>query len=276
MGDKSTKKSSRLGEIAQRQISFLNTLLHHVTYVPSPSAETPADISSADTASANTAPVPLYASPSIQETTLPAPAQTTPLSTYDAPPDYTATTHSDALVYSEKSPEITTPVIAEPPLKNTTHFAANTPNTLKPIQSRLRSGALATLLAPTYRLLQLNQALLSVLPADYHAHSTLVRLDTNAFIIQTDSSAWATRLRFKLPDVMNELSQQVGFTVPRPRIRVTTAWQTRSTSPAPNPPRRLQMSSETAQLLETAALGCPDKRLADAFKRLARHARFSQ
>ncbi len=131
-------------------------------------------------------------------------------------------------------------------------------------------GPLATLLAHTRRLVELNRIFLAYLPPNFRDHATLARMDSEAWVVQTDSSAWATRLRYGLPSIRQQLGRQVGIPLPPPRIRIAPP---EVPPPPPPSPRRMVVTEGTVDTLESAARNLDDPRLGAAMMRLAHHAR---
>lgn len=129
-------------------------------------------------------------------------------------------------------------------------------------------GQLGRLLAQADELVRLNRLLHGYLPPQFRGHALLAALYPDAWIIQTDSSTWATRLRYALPNLHRQLSDHLGREIPKLRIRIRPP----QTGPL-GPPRRLTVTPETAATLETAAHNVSDPRLSMAMKRLAEHAR---
>ena len=87
-------------------------------------------------------------------------------------------------------------------------------------------------------------------------------------MVQAESPVWATRLRFSLPALRQQLAQRLGTAVPPLKIKVAPA-----TGLPPPPPRRMTISEPAAELLEGTAQNVADPRLGEALRRLARHAR---
>jgi hypothetical protein len=137
-------------------------------------------------------------------------------------------------------------------------------------QMQRTEGHLASLLAKTRRLAELNRYFRALLPANLQEHATLAQLDADGWVVQTDSPAWSSRLRYQLPELGPLLSEHLGLPLPPPRIRVAPP---AVPPPPPPPPRRMAISARTARLLETAAHDCSDRRLGEAILRLAEHAR---
>jgi hypothetical protein len=124
------------------------------------------------------------------------------------------------------------------------------------------------LLAQVQRLNQLNQILRAFLPPYLHDHVTLARLDSEGWVVQTDSPAWAARLRYILPNLRQPLGEKLGIEVPPPQIRIAPP-----EVPSPPPSRRMIITDNTVKTLEEAAQQFSDPRLSAAVMRLAEHAR---
>jgi len=129
-------------------------------------------------------------------------------------------------------------------------------------------GVLGQLMAQASQLHRLTQIFHAYLPPPLQEHAVLLRLDAERWEVQTDSAAWATRLRYALPTIRQALGRQLNITLPKPRIRVMPA-----TAPPPAQPRRLTLTRRNAEVLETAARALPDPQLSAALRRLAAHGR---
>jgi hypothetical protein len=130
------------------------------------------------------------------------------------------------------------------------------------------TGVLGQLMARAGRLARLSQIFRAYLPPHLRDHAVLVRLDAEGWEVQTDSASWATRLRYALPTIRQALGQQVGLTLPKPRIRVVPA-----AVPAQTRRPRLTLTRRNAEVLEAAARTLTDPRLGAALRRLAAHGR---
>lgn len=128
----------------------------------------------------------------------------------------------------------------------------------------------AKLVWQTKRLSELNRIFHAFLPSYLHAHAFLARLDQENWVVQTDSSAWATRLRYILPNLRHPLGEHLGIAVPPPRIRIAPP---AVPLPPPPPNRRMTITDSTARLIESAAQNIPDRQLGAVMRRLAAHAR---
>ena len=130
------------------------------------------------------------------------------------------------------------------------------------------SGGLEQLMARAGHLVRLSGIFRAYLPPLLRDHAVLLRLDAERWEVWTDSSAWATRLRYALPTIRQALGQQLNITLPKPRIRVRPV-----AVPLPIPHRRLTLTQRNAEVLEAAARAQPDPRLSAALRRLAAHGR---
>lgn len=126
---------------------------------------------------------------------------------------------------------------------------------------------LARLLAHAEELIDINRIMLAYLPTHLRDHASLVNVDQDGWTLQTDSPAWATRLRYCIPTLQRQLSDHMGISVPPLRIRIVPpALEAR----AP-PPRRLRLSTQAANVLEKAASNLSDRQLSEALLRLTKH-----
>lgn len=160
-------------------------------------------------------------------------------------------------------------VASEPPA---TGHQPPGPQPLVSAEQHLRhaQGPLADLVIQLKQRVELNRILLAYLPPTLHRHATLARADTEAWVVQTDSSVWATRLRYLLPGIRQPFGERLGIPLPPPRIRIAPHTVP---PPPPPPPRRMRMADDTICHLEDAARTMADPRLGAALLRLAAHAR---
>lgn len=133
---------------------------------------------------------------------------------------------------------------------------------------RPQQGILGQLLAQANQFKQLTQIFHAYLPPPLRDHAVLIRLDAECWLVHTDSSSWATRLRYALHNSRQALGQHLGLELPKPRIRVVPA-------SLPQRPQRppLTLTEQSIQCLENAAHTIPDPRLSAALLRLAEHGR---
>jgi len=131
-----------------------------------------------------------------------------------------------------------------------------------------KPGVLMHLMQQTDKLVRLNRIMRAYLPPHLQEHARLVSVDEQVWIIKTDSSAWATRLRYALPGLRQQLSQHLKRDVPPLKLKVQPPSKAKAAEP-----RRLQLTQQSASLLEGAADSVNDERLGAALLRLAAHAR---
>lgn len=125
---------------------------------------------------------------------------------------------------------------------------------------------LASLMSQANHLVFINRAFHAYIPAHCRPHATIVNVDSEAWIIHADSPAWATRLRFCLRTLRQQLSAHLRTPVPELRLRVRPQAQSQAEAP-PRP--RPSLSSHSAHVLEGTAQSLSDRRLSNALLRLA-------
>ena len=128
-------------------------------------------------------------------------------------------------------------------------------------------GRLATLMAQSDRLIRINRLFQALLPPHLQPHARLTSLTPQHWLVETDSAAWATRLRYVLPGLQSQLGAELRQTVPPLKLQIRPA--------APEPPvpiRRPRLTRTGAEALEGAARDVSDERLGEALRRLARRA----
>ena len=127
---------------------------------------------------------------------------------------------------------------------------------------------LKSLSAESQRLNELLEIVRSHLPEPLANHCHSVSSGKNSLILYTESSAWASRLRFISRQLQKKL-QDSGFGVDKITIRVSIN-RTRKT---PNRERIRQLTPENAKLLQQIAENIPDEALKASLQRLSRHVR---
>ena len=127
------------------------------------------------------------------------------------------------------------------------------------------SGSTAALVAQTRRQATLLELVQRELEATLQAHLQVALLRDRLLILYTDSSAWASRLRFVSRTLRGRLSER-GYQIDKITVRV-------SLKPAERAPgqHRRSLSRENGRLLDRTADGIDDPDLRRALKRLSRH-----
>jgi hypothetical protein len=84
----------------------------------------------------------------------------------------------------------------------------------QPLEKLSKLIARADDLAASARIFQ------AYLRPDLRDHVLLIRLDQDAWTVQTESAVWATRLRYALYDIREVLGLHFGITLPKPHIQI--------------------------------------------------------
>jgi len=137
----------------------------------------------------------------------------------------------------------------------------------RPINTLLRSGSV---LKELRRNLGIQEKLLiltrSLLPTPLDQHCISVQQHCSNLIIHTDSSAWASRLRYFSRDLRTKLLNK-GMHVKKIEVRVMINNQQKARST-----RRVHhLSPDNAKLIESTADDIQDPDLRAALKRLSKH-----
>ncbi len=135
---------------------------------------------------------------------------------------------------------------------------------------RRPTGRLSKLIARVDELTESTGIFQAYLRPDLRGHAVLIRLDQDAWTVQTESAVWATRLRYALYDIREVLGLHFGIALPKPHIQIAPV---AVLPPSPSPRRML--TQEAARYLEEAARNETDPRLSAALRRLARRAEAS-
>jgi hypothetical protein len=112
----------------------------------------------------------------------------------------------------------------------------------------------------------LNDDLRRQLPTDLAPHVRLATVNDGCLVLQADSPAWAARLRFKTPEILENLRLNSSFAAIR-SIRIRNDLGT--TAPAPAPIFHARLGEEAVRALEAQAACTSDPQLRAAFERLA-------
>ena len=112
----------------------------------------------------------------------------------------------------------------------------------------------------------------ALLTAPLEPHCTAARLSEGQLVLFADSSAWASRLRYLVPDILEGL-RRAGVEASAIRIRVALESPSATQPPArPKQPAR-RLSAANAELLLQVAASMTDPALGAALRRLGRHRR---
>ena len=129
---------------------------------------------------------------------------------------------------------------------------------------RSRDSGLKTLLDRGDELLRLTEEVRAQLPLPLSLHCTVGGLRDGRITLVADTPAWAARLRFHGPALLQKLGRGLS------QVRVIISPPRQDRQP---PRRRAQLSESSARLLGDTASGVDDPQLRAALLRLARRGR---
>jgi hypothetical protein len=132
-------------------------------------------------------------------------------------------------------------------------------------------SVLAFIQSKVLQLTKLNQIWQAEISADLAEHTRVANFRDSYLIVECDSAAWATRLRYTLPDITQKLLKH-------PDLRDLThiEWNIQPLFHAPHSQLStvpLALSSTSAQLLKNAADHIKVKPLQEALLRISRNAK---
>lgn len=130
------------------------------------------------------------------------------------------------------------------------------------------SSPLQTLVKKAQRIQQLGQKLETRLDPSLQGNFTLANINEGVATILADSSAWATRLRYQIPVILDVLNNQLGqHHVSTVRIKITRQNQETTTVKK----KEISISSETANYLTQTADAFGDGPIRDSLLKIARN-----
>lgn len=140
------------------------------------------------------------------------------------------------------------------------------PDEINSILAR-RSDTVSALYHHALKLIELQNRLRALLPAPLGDHVTVANSRNGILTIQTDSAAWAARLRFEVPAILGNLNEaDPAAAIETIRVKVRP--------PEHTPPPAAQkpaMSDNTARFLRDVAESLSEPELRDSLLRLSRH-----
>lgn len=114
---------------------------------------------------------------------------------------------------------------------------------------------------------QLSSLITQCLDPAIAQHCQLANVRGDTLVIQSDSPGWASKLRYLGPQIINCLQQHQRLrAIKRIKVRVAPLAQ-----PIERSVRRMQLSPENAQLIDSLADSITDQALGAALRRLASH-----
>lgn len=140
------------------------------------------------------------------------------------------------------------------------------PRSIAKIIEQVGSSGHSSLSAQVRQLAAFERQVKGCLPADLAEHCQVAGLRDGCLRLATDSPAWAARLRFQAPRLVQQLTHQGATGLRSVQVRIIPPTK----QPMP-PARKAHLATENAQLLEQTAEAIEDPGLAQALRRLARH-----
>lgn len=131
------------------------------------------------------------------------------------------------------------------------------------------ASVLAFIQNKVQELIKLNQIWQATIPNELNAHTRVANFREGYLIIECDSAAWATRLRYLLPEIKQKLRNIVDLD-----HLVQIEWSVQPAfheQPTQLKPPSLTLSNTNAELLKNAADTISIKSLQEALLRLAEH-----
>ncbi len=114
----------------------------------------------------------------------------------------------------------------------------------------------------------IDHKLKKLLDSSLQDHFELANIKEDIAILLVSSPAWATRLRYNIPAILDAINNQLQFkSVKTIRIKVTKA-KSISRKPKIKP---FQLSTESAQFVSDAANSFSDAQLSECLKNLSKH-----
>lgn len=143
-------------------------------------------------------------------------------------------------------------------------------NSPKPLHKLLQGEKtqLAELVTTTRELRRFNQYLLSVLDQPLTDHCRIARRDADQLVIQVDSPVWASRLRYYIPTLIQELKQNIPALQGLKSIKIHVA--PAAPPAAEKPPLQREISPAASRDIQAMAESVEDPALREALLRLSR------
>jgi len=138
-------------------------------------------------------------------------------------------------------------------------------NSVKKLLSNGNSTPLRRLTQFSRQLTELSALIQSCLPMPLQGHCQAVNIRGKALILQTESPAWASQLRFYTPAMLSTLTHHRCNYIKEINIRIKPV-----SAPAPSYTRdKLKISSQSATLINSLAESTPHSKLKQSLLRLA-------
>ena len=129
-------------------------------------------------------------------------------------------------------------------------------------------GRLQDLLAKAQQLSDMNRALHQHIGVPLQSHCQIADMTSDTVVLHADSPAWSSRLRYRVPDVL-EFLQQYPWLQDAPRVQIRVRPPDRDIPSKAE--KRLTLSAAASELIQSAAYATSDGDLREALLRLSRH-----
>lgn len=122
----------------------------------------------------------------------------------------------------------------------------------------------------------LNEKLHNYLAPNLSSHCSIANYSADTLIVNADTSAWASKLRNRIPDILDYARHECGLikliTV---RIRVSPILNktTQADTPGTRLPRKASLSKESAEFIESVATSIQDPALQESILKISKNAK---
>jgi hypothetical protein len=121
----------------------------------------------------------------------------------------------------------------------------------------------------------LNEKLHNYLAPSLGSHCTVANYSADTLIVNADTSAWASKLRNRIPDILDYARHECGLSkLISVRIRVSPNHNiTRSALPATALSRKASLSKKSAEFIESVATSIEDPALRESILKISKNTR---
>ncbi len=122
----------------------------------------------------------------------------------------------------------------------------------------------------------LNEKLHNYFDPSLGSHCTVANYSADTLIVNADTSAWASKLRNRIPDILDYARHECGLSkLISVRIRVSPNQNNtaHSTPPGTRPTRKASLSKKSAEFIESVATSIQDPALRESILKISKNAR---
>ena len=122
----------------------------------------------------------------------------------------------------------------------------------------------------------LNEKLQKHLDPCLRGHCTVANYSDETLIVNAETSAWASKLRYCIPDILNYAKHECGLTTLKSvRIKVSPIHKKRvqSNLSSTRPVKKASLSKKSADFIKNVATSIKDPALRKSILRISKHAR---